>query len=180
MGRNFPTSLRLAGEWGSWNREGGPAGPPYHRALCANGNSGNPTFRTVIRLVCYRRSFDFFFTFSLPKYTWGLREPIFPNCRSASALAKFTLSFLYLFFTKIKFEEGKVAWFFRARPGPGRGIQGTLGDVESGHQPRIGPAAGAQFDKALDGILVVHSVLSGRFFLSGLFLSAVSLCPTER
>ena len=44
------------------------------------------------------------------------------------------------------------------------GNESGLGDVEFGHQPCIGPAAGAQFDKALDGIVVVHSVLSRRFY----------------
>ena len=37
-----------------------------------------------------------------------------------------------------------------------------LGGVEFGHEARVGPATGAQFNEALDGFLVVHSVLSRR------------------
>lgn len=35
--------------------------------------------------------------------------------------------------------------------------EGRFGDVEFGTEARIGPAAGAQFDEALDGLFVVHS-----------------------
>ena len=42
------------------------------------------------------------------------------------------------------------------------GNEGGLGDVEFGHQARISPAAGAQFYEALDGLFVVHTVLSCR------------------
>src|SRR5208282_2699030 len=40
------------------------------------------------------------FTFSLPTYSWRRLELVFPNCRSARALAKFILMFLNLLFTK--------------------------------------------------------------------------------
>jgi len=41
-----------------------------------------------------------------------------------------------------------------AAPGNERGF----GDVEFGHEARVAPALGAQFDESLDGFVVVHNV----------------------
>jgi len=40
---------------------------------------------------------------------------------------------------------------------PAPGNERGLGDIEFGHEARVAPALGAQFDEALDGFVVVHS-----------------------
>jgi hypothetical protein len=41
-----------------------------------------------------------------------------------------------------------------------------IGDVEFGHEARVGPATGAQFNEALDGSIVMHTLLSRRSVFS--------------